>query len=144
RYEDIFIPNDTENELNNPGINLINITTDWEALPGWVFWDKVMYRAIRATLVIDDDVVSGNEFKFVLYDSKKNPRYTHSVKAGLTDTSKTIATKFANKFRESIMNTPDDFPGFEFVDEVDVDGAGNAFFEFKFWNAKDAPYLSYS
>lgn len=147
RYEDLFIPSDQENELNEPSITLTNVTTDRNAHQAGLF-NQDVWKAIRATLVIGADVKRGNEFKFTLYDSKKNPRYSHSVKAGISDTAKTIATKFANKFREQILpystGTYGNDNGFEFINPVTEDIGGNAYFEFKYWNAKDAPYLSYA
>src|SRR5690606_10877611 len=106
-----------------------------------------VWKAISGTLVIGSDVKNGNEFVFTLYDSKKNPRYRHSVKAGWGDTAKTVATKFANKFKETLglgfggsYNSHEAL--FEYVTTVEGDIPGNASFDFKWWSVKDAPYPS--
>ena len=146
RYEDIFIPDETENEINSPSIDVINITTDRNG--EWAAFNRDVWKAIQGTLVIGPDVKKGNLFLFILYDSKKNPRYLHSVLANWGDTAKTIAQKFASKFRETLLRHDGGIygndNGFAFVDEVQVDLSGNASFEFKWWNVKDAPYPSVS
>lgn len=142
RYEDLFIDSGEDNVINEPSITVINVFNDYFSVNNGLF-SKDRFRGVGGTVVIGNDVKSGNTFTFTIYDSSTNPRYTQTVEAGLSDTPRSIAIKLSNLFRNHTL-TPGSgsvhtFPGFEIVGNVTTDLSGNAQFDFKYWSSRNAP-----
>lgn len=131
-YEDLFIPDSTQNQLNDPFIT-VNTIDNWYESGGFA---QAGYRHTTGEVVIGNDVKRGNIFTVRIMNGSTVDS-TFSYEATLTDTASTVANALANKFRTHGRMQGSVGSKSGWVDRVVVDGSG-AKFRFDIWNRRGA------
>lgn len=127
QYEELFVPDSTENVLNNPELTFFRIDEFYESIP--ITSGGGGRRHTKGRITVGPDVKSGNIFKATF----TNDNFSVSVKATLNDTSSTIAAKI-----RSVFLTHDRMVS---VSDIKNEGAGYYSFEFHVYNAVNKPYI---
>lgn len=133
-YSDLFIPSETENQTNNPFINVVIIDTYYEdgsfLARGW--------RHTVAEVVIGNDVRRGNVFRMIGRASN-SVKIDKTVVATANDDSRSIAAQFysymANHERIRI--------GGAWIEPVTRDSTGISRFRFDFRGETGDSYLTF-
>lgn len=138
-YEDLFIPDGTENKLNEPFIEIRKIR-EWSESGG--LFSK-SWKHYTGALYIGPDVKKGNKFVVNIL-SEGRVQSTYEYTANLSDDARTVATYFANIFKthdrmDGAVNSNEGW-----VDKVEGNVAGQYFFTFDIWNNAGKPYHTFS
>lgn len=133
-YEDLFVPDSTENVLNNPSF-IYNQLDIYHESGG--FFNKG-WRFKKGELIVGPDVKAGNEFKFTI--DKGSGDVTPFIRvASLNDTASTIASYFQG----ILMSMDQATKSGGYVGQVQPAGGGAFKFEFNMWNNAGRPYIEF-
>lgn len=130
-YDELFIPDGTEDVLNDPILTytFIEHIYDSAGFLGGGGWRNTVGR-----ITVGPDVKAGNVFTVWF----TNDSFSYTVTATLSDTSETIAAKIRSAFsNHSRMNGSKD----SYVRDLVKDGAGFTSFQFRVWNNKNKDYI---
>lgn len=136
RYEDLYIDDSTEDSMNSPFIQFNESSRGWTP-QSWLGGSG--YRWIVGSLLIGDDVKPGNVFTMYAQMSQ-GIRLVFSYTAGYSDTNRTVAAYFYNRFKASNFFSEDYGKPGGYVNPVDIDGAGNAVVSFRMMSTRGEPY----
>lgn len=140
RYEDVFVGDEQDDELNDPQITYYQDGTDYEYMRKFLGMGLgSAYYYIEGRLVIGPDVKNGNIFK-VWFFGPEGTNWYYEAKANIGDDSSTIAYKFVEQFKANPKFTDRR----SFVGPVQPDGGGGHFFEFKVYPKRGESYLKVS
>lgn len=134
-YEDLFVPDSTENVPNSPSFIYNQLDVYYEsggfANKGW--------RFKKGELIVGPDVKAGNIFYFTI-DKGSGDVSTFTKKASLNDTASTIVSYFQGVLMASDQATKSG----GYVGQVQPAGGGAFKFEFNMWNNAGRPYIEFS
>lgn len=133
-YEDLFVPDSTENVQNDPSFIYNMLEVYYES--GGIF--NKGWRHKRGELIVGSDVKAGNVFTFRI-DKGGGDVSTFTRVATLNDTASTIASYF-----QGILMTMDQATkSGGFVGPIRPAGGGAYKFEFSMWNNGGRPYIEF-
>jgi len=122
-YQDLFLPDETDDELNHPAIttSIVSIVS--------ILDNSVVAKFISTyKITIGADVKSGNNF-ILSATNGKSDHFSHSVLAGLADNATSVANQFKSFLRGMNRGYPDLGNG---ISNESTDMAGNVSFDFAF------------
>lgn len=133
-YEELFVPDSTENVLNDPSLTYNQLGVDYQSggfgSKGW--------RFKRGELIVGPDVRSGNVFTFRI-DKGSGEVITLNYTATLNDTASTVASYFQGR----LMTMGQATEGGGYVNQVTSYGGGSFGFIFNMWNNAGRPYIEF-
>ena len=133
-YEDLFVPDSTENVPNNPSLTYNVLEVYYES---GGFFSKG-WRHKRGELIVGPDVKAGNVFTFRI-DKGNGEVLTFPKVATLNDTASTIASYFQG----ILMSMDQATKSGGFVGPIRPAGGGAYKFEFNMWNNGGRPYIEF-
>lgn len=134
-YDDLFVPDSTENVPNNPSF-VYNKIRDFHESDGW-FGKGWNHR--EGEIVVGSDVKSGNVFVLTIDKSGGNVIVLTRV-ASLNDTASTIASYFRGQIASMSQATQ----GGGYVGDLVSAGGGAFKFSFDMWNNAGKPYIIFT
>lgn len=135
RYEDVFIDDATQDQLNSPFIAFNESSRGWTA-QSWLGGSG--YRWVIGNLVIGPDVKPGNVFRMSAVSGNKRISFEHT--AVHTDTNVSVANSLYAKFKASSYFSSDYGKPGGYVNPVTTDGSGNAVVSFRIMSVRGEPY----
>lgn len=122
-YKDLFLPNETDDELNHPAITItrtaIVSVRDISVLPRFI---------TTIHIIIGSDVKAGNNF-IINATNGKSDHFSHNVLASLSDNATSIANQFKSFLRGLNRGYPDIGNG---ISNESTDMSGNVSFDYTF------------
>lgn len=136
-YEDLFVPDDVIDRLNDPFLE-VNVIENWHEPDTWL---TKGWRHTTGEVVVGPDVKRGNLFSVWIFNGNDVESQFNHI-ATLTDTAETVANALANKFRSHDRMSGELNGNRGWVDRVTVSG-GFARFRFDIWNRAGRPYHTF-
>lgn len=139
RYENIFLAESTQSQLNSPFFGFNQIQSGWTA-QSWIGGSG--YRWVIGEIIIGPDVKPGNTF--ILTGVSGSLRLSFQHIASGADSNLTVAHSFYNQFNaSSYFSTSYGKPG-GYVEPAYIDGSGNAVVKFRIMSVRGENYWSLS
>lgn len=133
-YEDLFVPDSTENVPNNPFFAFNEIRV-WYQSGGFL---SKGWRHKEGTLIVGSDVKAGNVFTLTI-DESAGEIITLRYVANLNDTAATVAAFFRGRIASMDQATTKG----SYVGTISQGLDGSARFNFDMWNHGGRPYIEF-